>query len=266
MTKAYIKVGESFDEVQAISTESVNDIIIQVELDDPCIYFDKLIGYRAYTLEDKPTEYRLKFDEDKYNAYLEEKKKLDAEIKKVQKAKEKSDMIMNLIEITEEGSDKKGYNWKVYKIGDVVVKKEYIEIETVNDGSDYTKPITYKVGMSVEKGLWYTDGSDVWEALKDGTPLSFADTEYFDIVEAQEERKMKYLTSTEWWQASLIRALKTICQTLIAMIGTSQLIEQVDWKVVASSAILAGVLSILTSLAGLPEVDTEETQNQIGGY
>ena len=184
MTKAYIKVGESFDEVRAISTESVNDIIIQVELDDPCIYFDKLIGYRAYTLEDKPTEYRLKFDEDKYNAYLEEKKKLDAEIKKAQKTKEKSDMIMNLIEITEEASDKKGYNWKIYKIGDVVVKKEYIEIETVNDGTDYTKPITYKVGMSVEKGLWYTDGSDVWEALKDGTPLSFADTEYFDIVEA----------------------------------------------------------------------------------
>ena len=72
---------------------------------------------------------------------------------------------------------------------------------------------------------------------------------------------MKYLTSTEWWQASLIRALKTICQTLIAMIGTSTLIEQVDWKVVASSAILAGVLSILTSLAGLPEVETETTQN-----
>ncbi len=72
---------------------------------------------------------------------------------------------------------------------------------------------------------------------------------------------MKYLTSTEWWQASLIRALKTICQTLIAMIGTSTLIEQVDWKVVASSAILAGVLSILTSLAGLPEVESETTQN-----
>ena len=71
---------------------------------------------------------------------------------------------------------------------------------------------------------------------------------------------MKYLTSIDWWQASLIRALKTICQTLIAMIGTSTLIEQVDWKVVASSAILAGVLSILTSLAGLPEVETETTQ------
>ncbi len=71
---------------------------------------------------------------------------------------------------------------------------------------------------------------------------------------------MKYLTSTVWWQASLIRALKTVCQTLIAMIGTSTLIEQVDWKVVASSAILSGVLSILTSLAGLPEVNTEETQ------
>lgn len=69
---------------------------------------------------------------------------------------------------------------------------------------------------------------------------------------------MNQLTNTKWWQCALIRALKTICQTLVAMIGTSQLIEQVDWKVVCSSAILAGLLSILTSLGGLPEVDTEE--------
>lgn len=73
---------------------------------------------------------------------------------------------------------------------------------------------------------------------------------------------MKYLTSIEWWEASLIRALKTVCQTLIAMIGTSTLISQVDWKVVASSAILAGILSILTSLAGLPEVETETEETQ----
>lgn len=71
---------------------------------------------------------------------------------------------------------------------------------------------------------------------------------------------MKYLTSIDWWEASLIRALKTVCQTLIAMIGTSTLISQVDWKVVASSAVLAGILSILTSLAGLPEVETTETE------
>lgn len=240
MTKAYIKVGETFDDIIAISSMSINDIIIEVELDDECIYFDKLVGYRAYTKEDKPSEYRLKFDEDKYKAYLEEKKKSDEEIKKSKELKEKSDLIADLISVTEEASDKEGYNWKVYKIGDVVVKKEYTEIETEeNDGSDYTKPITYKVGMEVTKGLWYTDGDNVWEALKDGTPLSFADTEYFDIVTAQEEMNMKYLTSVQWWQASLIRALKTICQTLIAMIGTSTLIEQVDWKVVASSVLIA---------------------------
>ena len=72
---------------------------------------------------------------------------------------------------------------------------------------------------------------------------------------------MKQLTNTNWWSCALIRALKTICQTLVAMIGTSTMIEQVDWKVVCSSAILAGVLSILTSLGGLPEV-SEETKSK----
>ena len=73
---------------------------------------------------------------------------------------------------------------------------------------------------------------------------------------------MKQLTNTNWWSCALIRALKTICQTLVAMIGTSTLLEQVDWKVVCSSAILAGVLSILTSLGGLPEVSEEDTTEE----
>lgn len=68
---------------------------------------------------------------------------------------------------------------------------------------------------------------------------------------------MNQLKSSEWWNAALIRALKTICQTLIAMIGTSTVIEAVDWKVVFSSAALAGLLSILTSVGGLPEVESE---------
>ncbi len=68
---------------------------------------------------------------------------------------------------------------------------------------------------------------------------------------------MNQLKNKEWWSAALIRALKTICQTLVAMIGTSQLIESVDWKVVLSSAALAGILSILTSVAGLPEVESD---------
>lgn len=69
---------------------------------------------------------------------------------------------------------------------------------------------------------------------------------------------MNQLKSSEWWEASLIRALKTVCQTLVAMIGTSTMIQQVDWKVVLSSAVLAGILSILTSLGGLPEVDNQK--------
>lgn len=66
---------------------------------------------------------------------------------------------------------------------------------------------------------------------------------------------MNQLKSADWWQASLIRALKTVCQTLVAMIGTSTMIESVDWRVVLSSACLAGLLSILTSFGGLPEVE-----------
>lgn len=58
-----------------------------------------------------------------------------------------------------------------------------------------------------------------------------------------------------WWKCAGIRALKTVCQTAIAMIGTTAFIEQVNWLAVASASVLAGVLSILTSLAGLPEVE-----------
>ena len=62
----------------------------------------------------------------------------------------------------------------------------------------------------------------------------------------------------EWLKCAGIRALKTICQTAIVTIGTTTMFSQVDWRVVASSSLLAGILSLLTSLAGLPEL--EETQ------
>ena len=63
----------------------------------------------------------------------------------------------------------------------------------------------------------------------------------------------------KWMKAAGIRALKTVAQSAIATIGTTALFDQVDWRVVASAAILAGILSLLTSIAGLPEL--KEDQN-----
>lgn len=60
-----------------------------------------------------------------------------------------------------------------------------------------------------------------------------------------------------WLKCAAVRALKTVCQTAIAMIGTSVVFTEVDWMMVASASALAGVLSILTSLAGLPECQDE---------
>ena len=59
----------------------------------------------------------------------------------------------------------------------------------------------------------------------------------------------------EWFVAALIRAVRTIAQAAIAMIGTAVVLDEVNWLMVASAAILAGVLSMLTSIAGIPEVD-----------
>lgn len=61
-----------------------------------------------------------------------------------------------------------------------------------------------------------------------------------------------------WAKAAAVRAVKTMAQTAVAVIGTASVVSTVDWKLVASSAVVAGVLSVLTSIAGLPEVKTEE--------
>lgn len=59
----------------------------------------------------------------------------------------------------------------------------------------------------------------------------------------------------KWWKAALVRAVKTVAQTAVATIGTTAVISQVDWLMVASASVLAGLLSILTSIGGLPEVE-----------
>lgn len=61
----------------------------------------------------------------------------------------------------------------------------------------------------------------------------------------------------KWFKAAGIRALKTVAQTAVATISTSAVISEVNWLMVGSSALLAGIVSLLTSLAGLPEVDEE---------
>ena len=70
---------------------------------------------------------------------------------------------------------------------------------------------------------------------------------------------MDKLMSKEWWKEAGTRAIKTVSQTAIATIGTSALIENVNWLVVLSASALAGALSILTSIATIP--DPEENQN-----
>lgn len=63
----------------------------------------------------------------------------------------------------------------------------------------------------------------------------------------------------EFWKATLIRAIKTVCQTAVATIGTAMVLSDVNWQMVVSASVLAGILSVLTSIAtGLPEVELGE--------
>lgn len=58
----------------------------------------------------------------------------------------------------------------------------------------------------------------------------------------------------KWWKAAGVRAVKTVAQTAAATIGTCAVLTEVNWVMVASASVLAGILSLLTSIAGLPEI------------
>ena len=61
----------------------------------------------------------------------------------------------------------------------------------------------------------------------------------------------------EWWKAALVRMARTMAQTAIATFGTATLITDINWAMVGSATLLAGVLSLLTSISGLPECSRE---------
>lgn len=72
------------------------------------------------------------------------------------------------------------------------------------------------------------------------------------------------IMNKDFWKATLIRAIKTVCQTAVATIGTTAMIEDVNWALVLSASALAGILSILTSIsAGLPEVKYQQSLEQL---
>lgn len=68
---------------------------------------------------------------------------------------------------------------------------------------------------------------------------------------------MTNIKCRKWWKAAGVRAVKTMAQTAVATIGTTTLVTEVNWLVVASATVMAGVLSLLTSIGGLPECEVE---------
>lgn len=72
--------------------------------------------------------------------------------------------------------------------------------------------------------------------------------------------KIKKYDIKEWCAKAGVRAVKTVAQTAVATIGTTAVMSGVDWKMVVSASLLAGIVSLLTSVAGLPELDNKQDE------
>lgn len=168
--------GMLVSEIKALTTDALKEVQILTE-------DNSLIGTYTNLELDDDISYNTTFDQTKFTLVR------NGIVSSVNDMKDTVDLLKSLISTTTEKSDKTGYLWKITKIGDVEVLKEYIEDPDAStddhDGSDYTKPAYYTVGMTVTKGLWYCQESEadlVYECIKDGVPTSFTDTEYFDVV------------------------------------------------------------------------------------
>ena len=69
---------------------------------------------------------------------------------------------------------------------------------------------------------------------------------------------MANLKNKKWWKAAAVRAVKTMAQAAVATIGATTMVTETNWTTVASATLMAGVLSMLTSISGLPEVEEGE--------
>jgi hypothetical protein len=67
----------------------------------------------------------------------------------------------------------------------------------------------------------------------------------------------------QWWKAAGIRAIRTMAQAAVATIGASTLVTEIDWVMVGSATLMAGVLSILTSIGGIPEYKPEDESESV---
>lgn len=71
------------------------------------------------------------------------------------------------------------------------------------------------------------------------------------------------ILTPDWWAAAAVRALKTVAQSALGVLTGCAMFSEVNWAVVGSTALLAGILSLLTSLAGLPEVEPREIEYKV---